>query len=168
MEDIMSFVEIFKNNIFDILNKHSSEVSNFESIKNYINSSTDLIEVHKKIVSKINLDFTLILLFDILRYKYPAAKFKWFHESDYYVEPEEIFLSKEESYQHISLLKTLKALFKNDQFNREYFSSEEFIQLDKIDSFEKSESFRKNDLFQKFPNAIQIIPYFDDYQTGTF
>ena len=62
MEDIMSFVESFKNNIFDILNKHSSEVSNFESIKNYINSSTDLIEVHKKFVSKINLDFTLILL----------------------------------------------------------------------------------------------------------
>jgi hypothetical protein len=108
------------------------------------------------------------LLQDNLRFKYPSAKLKWFKESNYYVEPEEVFLSNEETYQHVSLIKTLKALFQNDTFNREYFTSEEIIQIDKIDSFKKSQSFRKNDLFQKFPNAIQIVPYFDDYQTGIF
>jgi hypothetical protein len=51
MEDVINFVESFKNNIFEILYKNSSQTFSYESIKNYINSSTDLIEVHNKLVS---------------------------------------------------------------------------------------------------------------------
>ena len=105
----------------------------------------------------------------VKRYKNPMSKAEWFKTCKFYVEPEEVVINKElkETFQHISIIKTLKALFKNKEFNFEYFKNDSTLaDLESIDSFKKSSNFMQNKLFQESPEAIQIVLYMDDYQTG--
>ena len=95
------------------------------------------------------------------------AKSEWYKTSKYYVEPQEIYLNKElkESFQHISILKTLESLFRNEKFNNEYFKNDQ-SNPGCIDSFKKSLNFHNNMLFQECSDAVQIVLYLDDFQTG--
>jgi hypothetical protein len=79
----------------------------------------------------------------------------------FYVQPEQIEIEKygtNHVFHYVPILKTLKAIFRNDDIRREYFKSiltqnENEIS---IKSFCDTEHFKKNQLFSKCKRAIQI------------
>ena len=104
------------------------------------------------------------------QYGYVAGQLTALKNNFSYIEPKEIFLGKKysrqynDTYQYISLKKTLEQVLSNDEV-REYIdhnsnqSNDGFLR-----SYEDGEHFKSHTFYKKFPNALRISLYFDEFQ----
>lgn len=106
--------------------------------------------------------------------KNDSKKDKWLKESGYYNKPREISLSekplnknnKDETFQYIPILETIKALLTHPQLNELYFKEIVNDDNNKISTYNDSLFFKSNQLFSKTQNAVQIVLFVDDYDTS--
>lgn len=117
--------------------------------------------------------------------KFDSAKDSFLKKTGYFVKPQEIRLNTPEiekykelnpkygkikknqykTYQVTSLMGTIQALFKNKEFQNEYFKPRLPNPEKKIRSFRDGEIFKNNELFQKEPDALQIVLYNDGFDS---
>lgn len=91
--------------------------------------------------------------------------------SPYYVAPEEIKLSENETGKnthlyYVSILKTIVSLFAHEHFRNAYFDYNENHQCTdgEYERFCCGTNFKRNELFQSNKNAIQIQIFYDDFE----
>ena len=94
---------------------------------------------------------------------------KYFAEKFDYVEPEKVTLGyddngKEESFLYIPIKKLLHALLKHEDILAEVTNGHK-SQDGKMRDFCDGQAFEQNELFSSEMNALQIILYYDDFQT---
>lgn len=70
------------------------------------------------------------------------------------------------TFQHVDMLKTIKSLFKNDDFQNKYFAYNEnrICEPGVFHDFCCGSVFKNNDLFRLHPNALQIELAIDDFE----
>lgn len=91
---------------------------------------------------------------------------KKFMFSPLYVAPQTISINDGDSFQYVSILDTLKNLFKSKSFRDTYFNYNENHEC-RENIYERyccAQNFKKNILFQSNENSIQIQIYYDDVQ----
>lgn len=66
-------------------------------------------------------------------------------------------------FQYVPIVKTLEALFQNDDFKRVYFEPNHICEEGVYKGFCCGEIFRNNVFFNQNPNAIRIQLYYDDF-----
>lgn len=155
-DDIDSIIKINNSNLLDLIN-HSKQTSNnndkivLETVVNHLSKEMSLFEdVHSN-------------------YKFESKKENWKKQTGFYVEPIEIKLNDDATYQYVPILDSLTSLFKNRQLADIYFKSNETKSNEnnqnKIKSFNDSLNFAQNELFQKEKQSIQIVLFTDGYDT---
>lgn len=94
------------------------------------------------------------------------ARNKYFTNSPYYVEPQTICAGNDETFQYVPILETLKKIFTNEDFKREYFSYNRNHQCEDgvYERYCCGQNFKDTDLLQTNKNSIQIQIFFDDVQ----
>lgn len=97
-----------------------------------------------------------------------SMKSKWIEKSGFFVQPKEIRLRGGESYQYISITKSVKALLQNQELKSLYFQTNANFVPGSIRSFRDGELYKQNKLFSEegMTNALQLIVYNDDFDTN--
>lgn len=91
---------------------------------------------------------------------------KKFKLSPLFVAPRTISITDEDTFQYVSILDTLKNLFKSESFRDTYFNYNQNHEC-RENVYERyccAQNFKKNILFQSNKNSIQIQIYYDDVQ----
>ena len=146
---------VYENNkyLIDIIEQCKSDQMKsdniLEIIENYINKNMTLFEQ----VHKCN--------------KYDSDKRRFLKDLDILNIAEQINLTNKDSYQYISVKKSIETLFKHEQIADIYFESNKNVSTDgKIRSYRDARCFKENELFKNEPNAIQFVFYNDSYSSN--
>lgn len=145
----------------DIINYSKDLVSkttaiNLESMRNNIpaNAESILTSTEEFVTSHLNKFGT--------RYRRKNHFAKYPH----YVAPRTIRVGEEETFQSVSILKTLGTLFGNERFRDEYYAYNENHEC-KVGIYDRhccAQNFRKSSFLQLNKNSIQIQIFYDDRQ----
>jgi hypothetical protein len=158
-EDINTLIRINNNDIINLIDQtrltYQNDSRSLNIVREHLKDSKTLIQnVHKYS-------------------KNDSKKDKWLKESGFYNMPKEISLSnkplnqniKEETFQYVPILETIKALLSHPQLNEQYFK-EKLNDNNKILTYNDSVFFKSNQLFRDHENAVQIVLFVDDYDTS--
>lgn len=168
----LSFIE---NYVHRLIISHMQQ----DVINDVVNFSIDLVskmtemnkESMKNIKSKEEAEFVLhsnekMPTSYLSQYASRYGRIKKFKISPLYVAPRTISIDDEDNFQYVSILDTLKNLFKSKCFRDTYFNYNQNHECCEniYERYCCAQNFKKNILFQSNKNSIQVQIYFDDVQ----
>lgn len=169
---LASYIECFVDKLIASSIPHSMQSDIISYTKNIVSKTAEMIkESLNNNSSKANAESILettenFVISNLMKFDTRFKRKKHYMNGPHYVAPRTIPLGDGANFQYVSILETLKKLFKSKEFRDAYFSYNNAHEC-KDNVYERfccGQNYKKGNFFQLNKNNIQIQIYFDDVQ----